>query len=275
MSGMFDLHVHTAPCVIPRIAGDAETVAWYERAGFAGCVLKGHCEPTVGRAAAAAVGRRMAVFGGIVLNHAVGGVNPAAVEAALMLGARVVWMPTLDAQGHLDARLPRPPLAQGATGIAIPPVEPRNEEAVRRVLALVADADAVLATGHLSGPEVGWLVRAARDSGIGRVLVTHGTFTVPSLAPEALRELVEVGAYIEITAYQLFHQPGCSAAQLATAATAVGLDRVVLSSDAGQPDSPSAPEALRQLVDALAAEGLDHMALEAMASEIPQALVER
>jgi TolA-binding protein len=47
----------------------------------------------------------------------------------------------------------------------------------------------------------------------------------------------------------------------------------VLSSDAGQPDSPPAPEALLRLVEALAAEGLDEQALAAAASELPQALV--
>jgi hypothetical protein len=61
---------------------------------------------------------------------------------------------------------------------------------------------------------------------------------------------------------------------LAAAVRAAGTDRVVLSSDAGQPDSPPAPEALQLLVDALAPEGIDRKALEAMASDIPRALVE-
>ena len=55
---------------------------------------------------------------------------------------------------------------------------------------------------------------------------------------------------------------------------AVDSERLVLSSDAGQPDSPPAPEALALLVDALVREGLDRTAVEASASVIPQALVE-
>ncbi len=54
----------------------------FAEAGFSGCVLKGHCEPTAGRAAAAGAGSGIVVLGGIVLNHAVGGINPAAVTAA-------------------------------------------------------------------------------------------------------------------------------------------------------------------------------------------------
>jgi hypothetical protein len=273
MRRMFDLHVHSAPCVLPRIADDRQTVAWFEQAGFAGCVLKGHAEPTVGRAAAAADGTGLVVRGGVVLNHAAGGLNPDAVDAALALGGRVVWMPTLDAAGHADAGLPRPAGASRTAALAVPPRDPASEGAVRRIMASVAAADAVLATGHLSAPEVGWLVRAAREEGVRRVLVTHASFTVPDLSLAEVSELAELGAHVEITAYQLLHQPGCEAARLAAVARAAGAGRLVLSSDAGQPDSPPAPEALLRLVEALAAEGLDEQALAAAASELPQALV--
>ena len=271
---VFDLHVHSAPCVFPRIADDVQTAEWYERAGFDGCVLKGHYESTVGRALAASSGRRVRVYGGVVLNHPAGGLNPCAVDAALSLGARVVWMPTLDAQGHHDAGLARPRGTADNAAIAIPPRDPRNEGAVRRILASVAEARAVLATGHLSGSEVGWLVRTAtREFGIRRVVVTHPTFTVPGLSIRALRELAELGAHIEITAFQLLHQPGCDAARLAAAIRSAGVSKVVLTSDAGQPDSPPAPDALLQLVDALKGQRLDGKALEVMASDIPAALV--
>lgn len=268
---MFDLHVHSAPCVLPRLADDFETVGWYDAAGFTGCVLKGHAEPTAGRARAAAVGRRVAVHGAVVLNAAVGGLNPGAVEAALGLGARVVWMPTLDAQAHKDAGLPRP--RPEAEVYATPPVNPTTESAVLEICALVAEADAVLATGHLSSAEIAWLVQTAHTEGIRRVLLTHPSFTVPSLDAPATRALAEQGAWVEITAYQLLHQPEMSAARLAAFVRDVGPEHCLLSSDAGQPDSPPAPEALGRLVEALAAEGLDRGLLDAMASEIPERLV--
>lgn len=268
---MFDLHVHSAPCVLPRLGDDVETVGWYDAAGFTGCVLKGHAEPTTGRARAAAVGRRMAVHGAVVLNAAVGGLNPGAVEAALGLGARVVWMPTLDALAHRDAGLPRP--RPGSTVLATPPVDPTSESAVLEICALVAEADAVLATGHLSGAEIAWLVRTARAAGIRRILLTHPSFKVPSLDASATRAFGEQGAYVEVTAYQLLHQPEMTAARLAAFVRDVGPEHCILSSDAGQPDSPPPPEALAHLVEALAAEGLDQNRLDAMASDVPERLV--
>ncbi len=45
--------------------------------------------------------------------------------------------------------------------------------------------------------------------------------------------------------------------------------RLVLSSDAGQPNSPPPPEALQQLLDELAGQKVDRGLLRAAASSIP------
>ena len=262
--------MHSAPCVLPRLADDAGIVSAYEADGFTGCVLKGHMEPTVGRARAAAAGRRVTVYGGIVLNSAVGGLNPAAVEASLALGARVVWMPTLDAQAH-PAVLGRP-FADAPT-YAVPPLDPASEEAARDICSLVARADAVLATGHLSAEEIAWLLPAARAAGVERFLVTHASFVVPGLDAGAARTLARDGAHVEVTAFQLLHQAGMTAAALAAFIREVGPERCILSSDAGQPDSPAPPKALRTLVAALTAEGLEGETVDAMTSRIPESLV--
>jgi hypothetical protein len=270
---MFDAHVHSAPCLFPRRGTDLETVAWYEAAGFSGCVLKGHFEPTAGRAAAVGAGLKTAVHGSVVLNEAVGGLNPAAVSSALELGARIVWMPTVDADTHWRAKLPRPPQLRGEARYGLPPKDWTTERAVRTIVALIAEADAVLGTGHLSASEIAWLIPLARGAGVRRIVLTHVFFTVPALRPADVRELVALGAHAEVTAFQLLHQPGMSAARLAHLTREAGLARLLLSSDAGQPDSPPGPEALALLTESLSREGLDHGALEAAASEIPERLL--
>lgn len=80
---MFDLHVHAAPDISTRRGDDRQILRWYSDAGFTGCVLKGHYDATVGRAAAAGAGLGLKVYGGQALNQHVGGLNPAAVAAAL------------------------------------------------------------------------------------------------------------------------------------------------------------------------------------------------
>lgn len=271
---MFDSHVHAGPDVLDRIGDDTDVAEAFAAAEFSGFVLKAHYESTVGRAHAVHRSTGQAVYGGIALNQHCGGVNPSAVAASLSSGGRVVWMPTADAHTQRTACLPRlcdhePRLEPHA--YAIPPVDTRATEATETVLALIADHDAVLATGHLSGDECRWLSERARFYGIDRLLFTHPSYTVPALDSAAIRVLVENGGYAEITTYQLLHQPGCTPAMLARVAEAAG-DKLVLSSDAGQPDSPVPPEALLLLIDTLAAEGLDRAWLEAAASTVPTAL---
>ena len=42
LSGTYDLHIHTAPDVIPRKCTDEETVRRLEAAGMKGCAIKCH-----------------------------------------------------------------------------------------------------------------------------------------------------------------------------------------------------------------------------------------
>jgi hypothetical protein len=130
----------------------------------------------------------------------------------------------------------------------------------------------VLCTGHVSGDECRWLFQQAGRRGIGRFLLTHPSYTVPDMAVAEIAAFAQRGAYVEITAYQLLHQPGMTPARLAEVARAAG-PRLVLASDAGQPDSPEPAQALEQLIAVLAAEGLDLGWLRDAASDTPRRLV--
>ncbi|MFJ6686931.1 DUF6282 family protein [Streptomyces werraensis] len=275
---MFDVHVHAAPDVLERIGYDDQIGASYAAAGYSGFVLKAHHESTVGRASALARSSGLEVVGGLALNRAVGGVNPAAVLSALSTGGRVVWFPTADSHtqetaclprlGDLDDRLDR-------SALAIPPVLAADDPAARDValvLDLIAEHDAVLCTGHVSRDECRWLLDQALDRGIGRFLLTHPSYTVPGMEVPEIAELAERGAHVEITAYQLLHQPGMTTTRLAAVARAAG-PRLVLASDAGQPNSPEPSSALEQLIAALTAEGLDPGWLRDAAGDTPRELV--
>ena len=77
-------------------------------------MLKSHYVSTAERAAVVneAVNGAVQVLGAMTLNAAVGGMNPLAVEIAAREGARIVWMPTVDAANHRDKSADLPP---GAT----------------------------------------------------------------------------------------------------------------------------------------------------------------
>lgn len=275
---MFDVHVHAAPDVLARIGYDDQIAAGYAATGYSGFVLKAHHESTVGRATALSRSSGLDVVGGIALNHAAGGINPAAVLSVLATGGRVVWFPTADAHTQESAHLPR--LADlderlGRRVLSVPPVLAADDESAKNValvLDLIAEHDAVLCTGHLSGGECRWLLEQALDRGISRFLLTHPSYTVPAIQLHEIAELAARGAHVEITAYQLFHQPGMTASRLAAVARAAG-PRLILSSDAGQPDTPEPPAALEQLIAVLCAQGLDRGWLQAAAGDTPRELV--
>src|ERR1700746_2634409 len=101
MTGAVDLHCHPYPDLFPRLADDFYIVRAARDAGMKAIVLKCHHENTVSRAylvQRVLPGTRG--LGGVVLNYYVGGINAAAVEAALRLGGKEVWMPTVDAGYH-------------------------------------------------------------------------------------------------------------------------------------------------------------------------------
>ncbi len=110
-AGVIDMHVHPAPDVFGRALTDIEMVTVARRKGMRGLVLKNHVVTTADRAATAMEAvPGIEVWGGIVLNNSVGGVNPAAVEwMHRMSGGRgkVVWLPTFDSDKHVKTLVDR------------------------------------------------------------------------------------------------------------------------------------------------------------------------
>ena len=79
------------------------------RAGARAIVIKTHQGSTVERAylcnqyrARLYPDSKFTMFGGITLNRQAGGINPYAVETALKLGGKVVWLPTQSARNHMQ-----------------------------------------------------------------------------------------------------------------------------------------------------------------------------
>jgi hypothetical protein len=198
----------------------------------------------------------------------VGGTTDAVADT-LATGGRIVWMPTIDASAHAASSLARRPSGRDGAAYAAPPVDWSAEAAIRVITRLIAAADAVLATGHLSAAEIRWLLPVAHAAGVRRILVNHPTYLVPALDDATITALADAGATIELTAYQLLHQPGVNAGRLAAVVRLVGAKRCVLSSDAGQPSTPPGPAALAMLVERLVDAGVARGSAEAMAGELP------
>ena len=253
LEGAVDVHVHAAPSVFPRW-GDGPAVADACRAaGMSGLALKAHEGATVESAAnLSRTHAPLRVAGGVVLNRAVGGLNPAAAEMALRLGGRIVWLPTVDADGHAAAygttgSYPgQPGGVRAAEPLALLDEAGRVLPALAEIVALCRDHDACLATGHASAAALPAVQACARELGLQRLLLQHPLLAVPGLDPDAAVELAEAGGVVELTYLSVSPMwRDTTVAACADVARRLGPDRVVLSSDAGQLHNPAPPEALR------------------------------
>ena len=193
---MVDLHVHAAPSLLPRHGTDPETIAIERSLGFSTIVLKSHEGSTAERAALAGPG----VYGGIVLNSAVGGGNPDAVEVAARLGARVVWMPTVSSATH-KAGASNPELSVHS-GFELGLVEVLDGDRLRPewydVLDVIAAHDLLLASGHLSADETCRLFAIASSRGVRRLMVNHPKMSFLGWNRHAAEELRRLGAHLEL-----------------------------------------------------------------------------
>jgi len=209
LKGGYDLQVHVAPDVIERRIDDLDLAKEFLAHGLRGFVLKSHYFPTAERAKV--VTRAVpgiSAYGAITLNHSVGGLNPVAVELAGRSGCKIVWMPTVDAANETAGRLDGPNVKLpfwakiqrelAATGIAPPPItvldsNGKVSEAARRCIELIAKHNMILATGHIGREEIFALVKAAREMGAQRVVVTHAEFPSQNLTADEQHELAQIG----------------------------------------------------------------------------------
>lgn len=263
------MHVHTAPDVRPRKLDDRELLSRAQEARMAGVVLKNHHASTADRAhLLRAKADGVAVFGGIVLNESVGGLDPSAVRSALGSGAKVVWMPTISAAHHAE----RNGGAHGSGGIRVA----KNGHVVpeiAEILAEIAGSGAVLATGHISPDESATLVAEALRAGVARVVITHPASHLVGMAVDRQIELARMGVFIEIAEVTTRQAVPVSRNELAAHARAIGPASVVLTSDLGQPENPYPADGLAELIEGMLAAGISQEEVRLMVQHNPARLL--
>lgn len=281
-AGVIDMHVHSHPDVFGRNMDDIDVAQLAKARGMRGIVLKNHISETASRAALVMkVVPGIEVFGGIVLNSAVGGVNPAAVEwMHRFYGSRgkVVWLPTFESDKHVKTFSSR-----DAKGLTVAPngvVSPEMET----ILKIVARENLVLATGHVHPEEIVAVVRKGKELGVKNMLITHGLTNVPGLTMAQAKEVADMGALIEICFLQfmagpdaplpfLKHWTQINAKHVAAAAKELGAKSVLVSSDLGQSANMTHPDGIEAAFTAIKKEGVADADIELMLKKNPARLL--
>ena len=288
LRGAVDPHCHPFPSPYPRRIDVREAAEHYADAGFRAFVAKSHHHST---APDVALLKRhgldetgVEVLGAVALNNHVGGLNPHAVNLCLAQGGRVVWMPTISAPNHIEhAR---------ATGLKFPALaipliddEPidvfvdgegsRLRDEVHDVLRMVADADAVLASGHIPAPWILAVFEAARDAGVTRMVLNHPNFVIEA-TKEEVAKIADLGAVVEhsLCMYDedsTFHQ--WELGVLLEWIALVGPERTQLGSDLGQRNNPLPVESYRKLCGRMLDAGMDEREIRMMVADNPARLL--
>ena len=257
-----DLHCHSGPAAMDRILDHYDAMVDARDAGFRALLYKDHFYP--GMPHAKILQRlnpemKLQLYSGLVLNNAVGGINPHAVDHALRLGAKIIWMPTLSAANHIEQSQKQAksfPKTKQRMLDAIPltslDASGKVSDAAKQVLDLIAETDAILAGGHLHVDELHVLFEEAAQRGVVRRLVNHPTYLI-DCSDEDIRSLVASGTKMEhsicmfVEGRSLKFTPD----ELKNLIDVAGVDNTILSSDLGLPNGPRPVDGFRAVVQVL------------------------
>ena len=267
LEGVVDLHFHTGPDSRPRSVDDIEASRLAAEAGMRAILLKNHFTMTADRAAIA-MGQvdGLEIFGGLVLNRAVGGINPEAVrQMAAFAGGRgkVVWLPTFDSEYAATS--------SGGGGPYVPILEDGEPlPAVLEVFELLAEHDLTLAMGHSAPGEVLRLIPEAKRLGVPRILVTH-VFS-QGATREQMRQMADEDAIMEID-WLAVYGGNRTIEDYVSAIRDLGAEAFFMSSDLGQEGNPVHADGLRAYVRAMRDAGITEEEIDTMIRRNPARLL--
>lgn len=300
ISGAIDLHCHGGPDTFKRPFDIAELAKDAKRAGMRALLIKNHF---LSNADAAGIVNAhidgVSVFGGITLNHPVGGLNPSAVYAAACVGAKEVKMPTLHADNHLRnnkgsawasklfAMVDAPShnghqhagndILRHATGIRIVDEKGKLLPVIHDIFDIVKSEDMILSTGHIGLDEMMTVVREAHDAGVKRICINHAENHNTRVPVKMQVELSQLGAYIEHCfncCMPVYYNEGkIDPEEIAHNINEVGAAHSVLSTDFGQPYNPSPSDGMRFYVEAMLNLGISKRDIEVMIKDNPTELL--
>lgn len=289
IQGAYDLHVHSAPDVLPRKMDDIDMAQRIKESGMAGYAIKSHYFCTSERAQLI---RKMYpecdAIGTITLNSSVGGINPTAMEMAARSGVKLAWFPTCDAaheiahvfDGNPNKKLPywaQIIIEMKEAGIQAPTIRILDEEGnlkkpVCEVLDILAKYDIILATGHISHEEAFALVDEAKKRGVKNIVITHADFPTTFYTVEEQKRFVEMGAIVE-HCYTTWATGKVEFEETRRQIREVGPQNCILATDLGQKTALYPDEGLLEFAKRLYEDGFSKEEIRTMTVENPRKLL--
>lgn len=288
LQGAVELHAHAYPEFSLRMRGRVHEIEWAELARTAGMraiVMKSQVFPTVERAnLVRRVVGGIEVFGGITLNHPMGGLNPLAVEVAGELGGKAIWMPTWSSKNDLSksqfyltrmkAYIRTLEQIVPGPGAGIEIVDGgKLKPVVKEIVQIARDHKMYVSSGHLSIQESLVLVEECTKQGVPFTLA-HPFSRSVGASIEEQKEVAKRGGYVEhcfITTMPMHQRLELS--KIVEAIQEVGPSRTVLTTDAIQTWNPPPPELMRMYVASLLQLKIEKEAIRKMIQDNPSKIL--
>lgn len=148
-------------------------------------------------------------------------------------------------------------------------LKPFYEDVVR----MVADRNVALFFGHPTYAEIDALAELVAKLGFKRAVIDHPFSPFLNLTIEKMKHLVAQGIYMNFTFDEISPLLGVDPKKMYEAIRAIGVDKVTLSSDAGEPLFPHSVECMRLIRGYMAAFGLNEKELETVCCTNPAKIV--
>jgi len=288
LKGAIELHVHSAPDLFPRLVDHVEMVQMAKAAGYRAVVLKSQNMGTADRVPfIRMIVPDIDVFGSLTLNYSVGGINPFAVNAAIGFGAKVIWMPTIDARHHMNffgglgqfgssikSEKKLPDFYKKATGLTVLSEDGKLLPDVRDIMDLVAANNLAFSFGHTSIEEMMALAKGCQEAGVKKMFVDHPDIGFTKVPVETQVELARMGVKMNYVAAQISPRFYCiSPKEVAKNIRQVGVENALISTDVGQITNPDPIETMRSYVQILLDEGFSPGEVKTMLHDNPAAFL--
>jgi Family of unknown function (DUF6282) len=291
VKGAIDLYVHPAPELLPRTVGVVELAQQMKSDGFAGAMLWNQFSQTgeVAEIVTKITGFRL--YGSIILNGTVGGLNPRVVEHAIRMGSRYVCLPSLSGTASMKARAAAPTGYSDKAIALAGPVPLLDADGnllpeVHQIIDLVQSYEVALGLGYIAADEARAVLDVVQHRRVKRVAVLRPLVGLGFTRYELAAAMEIPGVLFQIPASSLRHQPVGrlstyedmlvgpheDARLFAEAIKQYGAHRAVLTSDTGWNEA-TALQWVQAGAEALAQCGVTGAELSLMLHEAPAELI--
>lgn len=275
LEGVYDFHCHPGPSIQKRMFTSYEALKLSEKEKMGGVFLLDHTYNTTMVAATVnEMGFNAKAYGCLMLNEGVGGLNPSVVEIAVGFRTKQIQMPTYSSKAHLEAygddqkifpykKRSKPSYILNEKGRLIPQVQ--------EILDLIKGTDTIIGSGHLSTEEVDVLVKRVKELKITFVANTVST-DMPGYPIDAQKSWADDNVFMEHAYMAVTDVPHVKmpVSVVVEQIRAVGAERCLIGTDAGNMRLPDNVTALKDFIKRLTEAGLTDKEVDIIGRKNPK-----